>query len=229
MKRPHTASNYSTYPMRYTSFVLLLLVVGTLGANYDYYVLATQWAGTICKEQKCSSTGSISTSFFNIHGLWPSQNSNALNPANCPSVSFTSSYFTSTTSSTLKSYWSGLYSSTDSFHDHEWTKHGSCWNNDVKKTNPVDDYFNKVVTLAKKYNAYDILSKSNIKPGKSYSIDSIKNALSSSYKSGNFLVVCSSKNRIQEIRLCLDKNYNPRNCPTSGSQGCSGNVEFPSL
>jgi len=64
---------------------------------------------------------------FNIHGLWPNSYTEKLdNP--CTSESYNPNDLTSQTEAGLLEYWNGLYSSSDEFHTHEWSVHGSCWN-----------------------------------------------------------------------------------------------------
>jgi len=59
-------------------FHLLLLTITfnlSLCVNsYDYYVLALEWAGSLCETEDCSNTyaAGLNYTFFNIHGMWPS-------------------------------------------------------------------------------------------------------------------------------------------------------------
>lgn len=218
--------------MRLTAVALLLVFcVSVLAENqYDYYVLATEWAGTVCQEKKCTaSSSSISKTFFNLHGLWPSKASGPLGPFNCDNVAWSAHYLTANTASLVEQYWNGLYGSQDDFHNHEWTKHGSCWNNDIKGVNPIDDYFKKAIELATRYNAYNILAKAGITPGKSYAVNQVVAALTAAYKPNSFGLNCSGKG-IEELRLCLDKSYNVIACPGNVAKiSCSGNVNFPAL
>eukprot|EP00331_Platyophrya_macrostoma_P033968 CAMPEP_0176443140 /NCGR_PEP_ID=MMETSP0127-20121128/22240_1 /TAXON_ID=938130 /ORGANISM="Platyophrya macrostoma, Strain WH" /LENGTH=219 /DNA_ID=CAMNT_0017828301 /DNA_START=35 /DNA_END=694 /DNA_ORIENTATION=- len=217
--------------MRYTAFALMLLAVASYASNnYDYYVLATEWAGSVCSEQTCNYADGISKTVFNLHGLWPSLSTKPMSPFNCPNVAWSSSYLTANTVSLMKTYWSGLYSSADGFHDHEWSKHGSCWENDAaQKTNPIDDFMNKALQLSAKYNVYSILANAGITPGSTYSLDSIKAALNSVFKPSGYCLQCKSGN-FNEIHVCLDRSYNPITCPADTAHiSCPGNVNYPNL
>lgn len=216
--------------MRLTATVaLLLLFTAALAENYDYYVLATSWAGTTCLEKRCNAAQGISETFFNIHGLWPSRMSGPMGPFACENIPFSMDVFTPNTLSLMKQFWSGLYGSTEDFHNHEWTKHGSCWANDMNGANPIDDYFRKSIELGLRYNAYNALEKGGVTPGKAYTVSQIVKALTLSYKPGSFGLVCSQKG-LKEVRICLDRNYQLTECPANvGKFNCGGNVQFPAL
>ena len=77
----------------------------------------------------------------------------------------------------MKAYWVGLYSSQQTFLDHEWTKHGTCY------SDSQNDYFTKAVDLHKKYNPITALAAKNIVPSNSrtYSVADVQSALDSGF------------------------------------------------
>lgn len=198
----------------------------TANNSYDYLLLATEWAGTICKAQKCSYAGGINRNFFNIHGLWPSQFKNPTSPANCAQGNVqVSKYIQSGTKQNLARYWSGLFSSMDAFHSHEWLKHGSCWNS---QPNQIDAFFKLAMNLASRYNAYALLSHAGIFPGKSYPLKNILQALHNGYKVNGFSVDCAN-GYLKGVRVCLNKSYKIINCPQGQKASCPQMVNYPSL
>ena len=194
--------------------------------GYDYLLLCTEWAGTVCKEQKCSYAQGINKNYFNIHGLWPTQNKNPMSPANCAQGSVqVNKYIQSGTKQDLTRCWSGLYSSMDSFHTHEWTKHGSCWNS---QPNQIDSYFKLAISLANRYNAYAFLAQAGIYPGKSYPLKNMLQALANGYKVNGFTLECSNGN-LKTVRACFDKNNRIISCPQGQKTSCPQMVGYPAL
>jgi len=204
----------------------LLLLTAVHASTYDYYVFASEWAGSVCTQFACTQASGISSTWFNIHGLWPSQNANPLLPANCTNEPFNPALLSSQTKSDLVTYWSGLYSSADAFHAHEWSKHGTCWNDNIGK-NHQEDYFSTVIKVAHKVNVFSVLSKAGITPrAVPYPLIQIQQALQKVY--GKTTISCSGA-YIVEVRVCLDLNYNYINCPGNSTSNCPVTVNYPPL
>jgi len=129
---------------------------------------------------------------LNIHGLWPSVNEGE-QPANCPGPAFNPANISSETALNMISDWSGLYSSPTQFHGHEWTKHGTCWNDPDASGNKINDFFTQVITIAQSMDIYNILAKAGITPSNSqtYNTSSIVSAISNALKVQDFEVICA--------------------------------------
>ena len=95
----------------------------------DYYVFASIWAGTNCYYRTCyaNQTLLLDPTFFNIHGLWPNYWQGY--PAFCDNSSlYDPSSINLQTKLKMQTLWNGMNWTSWDFHDHEWTKHGTCWN-----------------------------------------------------------------------------------------------------
>lgn len=145
---------------------------------------------------------------LNIHGLWL-QNGPAkscAHPQSCLSTAFDVNSLSSQTKSDLTYHWVGVFNDSNSFHNHEWTKHGTCYENEL--INPTknylrilqeeqvgadayqDKYFRQAITLNQQHNAVQLLKNNGIVPSKStgYSLDNMNKALGTS--SSTALLTC---------------------------------------
>lgn len=109
--------------------IVILLFFSPIAFSYEYYTLAQEIPGTICKYQKCASAmmGSIGQSTMNLHGLWPDTANASLRPFNCLENLYDEDQLDPTVKSSMDKNWVGLYNSTFWFRWHEWGKHGTCW------------------------------------------------------------------------------------------------------
>lgn len=226
---------------RVLSVILTLLLISSpsLSTSYDYYSFALEWSGTVCKFHKCDFDRSYAKT-FNLHGLWPSRN-NGHHPFYCSQTKFDFSSLSNSLRSNLNLYWSGLYSSQQEFLDHEWSKHGTCWNKNYGDLSRVPegidswltvarshsnqvpaDFLNTAVMLSKKvYNIYDALHKYEIEPSdeKTYAREQISKAFKLAYGVEvqiNCLRDESGNSYFSDVLLCLDKNFLPINCKEKG-------------
>ncbi|XP_072992797.1 ribonuclease 2-like [Typha latifolia] len=128
--------------------------------EFDYFVLALQWPGTICQNTHhcCSSNGccrSDSLPWFTIHGLWENYDDGSW-PACCSHSNFDMKKISSLLP-TLEKYWPSLYCSSSSlcyggkgpFWAHEWEKHGTC---SYPVIQDEYSYFSTTLDLYFKYN-----------------------------------------------------------------------------
>nr|CAD1838958.1 unnamed protein product [Ananas comosus var. bracteatus] len=87
------------------------------GREFDYFVLALQWPGTICRSTHhcCSSNGCCGSNpltYFTIHGLWADYDDGTW-PSCCSHSGFDINKISSLLP-TLKKYWPSLYCSSSS-------------------------------------------------------------------------------------------------------------------
>jgi len=202
------------------AFLLTLLsvffVYSHATTTFSFYVFACEWAGSVCKENSCGDDKGASTNFWNVHGLWPSDGSEDLNY--CTDEKFDPTQITKLQDQ-LTQFWNGLYSSADAFHEHEWTKHGTCANMKQEK------FFSTVLELAQKLDVYSALEKNGIVPGKTYSCSDFERAIKQEYGIESFSIA-SNDGYIGEIDMCVGTDLHPKDCPMK-SKICSGQVHYP--
>ena len=229
------------------SFSMVTLEKNLEMGQYDHYTFTVEWPGTVCLSQNCNQDF-VTGTHFNLHGLWP-DGTGGRYPSYCTNTPLNFYNLPSDLLSLLKEYWSGLYSSEQGFINHEWTKHGTCWNPTYGYLNQMPsavrsivstarssgsqnpaDFLRLVVALSKDaYNVYNILANAGITPSQSttYSYNSIVNALGNKLGISQFNVACQSGN-LQAVYFCLDKNYQPTDC-SSRPSNCGSEVGYPTL
>ncbi|BAF07001.1 Os01g0897300 [Oryza sativa Japonica Group] len=236
------------------SLSALCLAVAVM-SGFDYYVLALQWPGTVCRQTShcCSSNGccrSHPLKFFTIHGLWP-QYSYGGWPSCCRPTTFDGnkvaanhpSYLQngiliSRLKTILEEYWPSLYCGSFStcfggkrpFWVHEWETHGTCGYPEIQDEY---DYFSTALYLYSKYNVTKALKKAHIYPrgGRKYLVGHIVSAIEFSF--GAMPSIVCKNGSVQELRLCFHKDYQPRDCLVEGENSvrrnhCPRYVTLPS-
>jgi ribonuclease T2 len=206
-----------------TSFPIILVLIGAISCvPYNNYVFESFWLGSICEFQECltNQTQNISTTWWNIHGLWPGyqtgwpqycNNNSQYIPGSIDPVLFDQ----------MQKLWIGMNESNDMFHTHEWTKHGTCWNdqvNFVSQTQKQNDFFGTVVTLALNYDFYQTLQKGGIVPSEDpYDLSDFNTVLTSAWGPNTFTYDCleglDGNQYLLDLNICLDLEYNPAPCP----------------
>lgn len=202
---------------------------GSPNATYDYFILSQQWSPGICAaEPQCVSTSK--KNYWTIHGLWPSGDNTS--PSFCVDEQFNGRVL-DPIKRDLNKYWPSLTSAEAryfTFWRHQWQKHGTCAG-DVPALNGLFNFFNSTLAVYKKYNIFEFLSNSLIRPSvvRTYSAAEIRNALSDDIRQ-KVNIVCSQRvpNRdapvLTEIRFCLDKNLDTVNC--QGRNGGCGRRNY---
>jgi len=211
--------------------------------EYDIYVLAMSWAPGVCYLKNCNKDFPRKSTNFNLHGLWPSfADPSKLSPSDCKNSPFKLSDLPKDLQEEANKYWNGLYGSSEGFIRHEWLKHGTCWNptrstlskvpqdlqslvqtsiNDYKykPAQTSTNYIRMAIALAKKYNFYDTLASVSIRPdfNKGVKKRQFEILLETEFNVKNMGISCELDKDgygiLQEIRLCLDLNYSPVDCP----------------
>lgn len=204
--------------------------------GYDRYLLATNWAGTMCKFNKC--THYALDEWFNIHGLWPTTSGQS--PQNCAHVNFKQQNLAPSLKQTLFSYWNSYYHDNWEFLDHEITKHGSCWRPDFgdetvmdkqlaqiiqgydsnDKFSAVNTFLALTISVAKLYDPYSALKKAGIVPddSKTHKIDDILRVFANLHDMRDtVLPICLAEKSLgklylAELRFCTDLNFKPTKC-----------------
>ena len=183
------------------------------GSGFDFYVLSLSWSPAFCKSdagknsrQQCGSDRSFG---FIVHGLWPQNESGY--PEFCGSDK---------NERVPENLGRSMFDIMPSMGliGHQWRKHGSCSGLSQK------DYFN--ATRA----AYDhIKLPADISSGnanKRLSADAIETAFTSANPgmSKQGIAISCDGSRLEEVRICLNKDLSFRDCAQVDRQGCRANV-----
>ena len=207
------------------------------------YVLAKSWQGSVCQYKDCSQYGDLLPNTWNLHGLWP--NSTEANMFNCdPDMTFDINKMDKNVRAYASRHWSGLWSSQASFWAHEFTKHGTCWHysNGVVEKMPaglqpminrfrreniplLDAYFQFSAFLSGFYSFYNVLEKAGFPPKDTpYTTAAFAEALNQGFGGKDLFIMCQTKKGVtyvNEVRICLDTNYNPISCAPETNCGPS--------
>ena len=181
---------------------------GERAGDFDYYVLALSWSPTWCALEgdsrgspQCEDDADFG---WVLHGLWPQYeqgwpsycNTNARNPSRSDTAAMADIMGSS------GSAW------------HQWNKHGRC------SGLSSEDYY----ALARE--AYDSVSRPQVFRQLSRAVQLPASVIEDAFLEDNprlspdgVTVTCKA-NRIQETRICLTRNLEPRPCTGSVARDC---------
>ena len=172
-------------------------VASTAAANFDYYVLALSWSPQHCStpagRRDPVQCGGVRPYSFIVHGLWPQYEKGW--PQDCGGGGTLSGKVIQQTFDIMPS--EGLIR-------HEWRKHGTC-----SGLSP-ENYF----ALARKAFSQFRAPADYGQPDREIYVSPAKykqawEQANPGLNRGQFAVLCSGR-FLQEVRICLDKNLNPR-------------------
>lgn len=179
------------------------------GRGFDFYVLALSWSPTFCDSEAAGRNreqcGEDKEFGWVVHGLWP-QNDKGW-PENCPTPegSRVPERIGRTVMDIMPSM--GLIG-------HQWRKHGSC------SSLSMSDYF-KLVRQA--YDSIRIPAElSNVDRESRTSPQAVEAAFirSNPGLARSAVAVTCDRERVDEVRICLDKSLGFRTCPEVDSRSC---------
>jgi ribonuclease T2 len=172
------------------------------GTTYDYLLLVQQYPGYFG-----SSIG-----YFTLHGMWPSRYGTSY-PCTCTSEAFNPAQISSITNQ-MNSFWPSLTGSgtSQTFWDHEWTKHGTCAQ-DVPLLKGQFNYFNTTLGLRSRMDIMGALQSAGISPtgGSSFTAATLQKAFVN-YFGVNAMLDCDNSNRVQQVSFCFTKQLNVVEC-----------------
>ncbi|ONK72380.1 uncharacterized protein A4U43_C04F18810 [Asparagus officinalis] len=213
--------------------------------EFDYFAFALQWPGTFCRKTHhcCSQNGCCRPeplTWFTIHGLWPDYDDGTW-PACCSHTEFDIKKVSSLLP-TLEKYWPTLScgstsqcdGSRGSFWAHEWGKHGTC---SYAVIQDEYSYFSKALELYFKYNVTEILNDAGFfaSNAEKYRLGDIVAAVKHAVGATPELVC--KHGSVQELRICLTKDFKPRDClihsvaednASNSRSSCPRSVSLPS-
>ncbi|KAL5539994.1 hypothetical protein UlMin_044868 [Ulmus minor] len=127
----------------------------------------------------------------------------------------------------MQAFWPSITcpsSNSRQFWSHEWSKHGTC-------SGLIQfDYFDRTLKLKNRANILKALGNAGIKPGSSYSLDDMKNAVEVEIGFSP-IIMCSPQlnGLLKEVYICVDSSASTFiACPsTAASSNCLSTVKFP--
>lgn len=179
------------------------------GSGFDFYVLALSWSPTFCDSEAAGRNreqcGADKNFGWVVHGLWP-QNEQGW-PENCstPEGSRVPERIGRTVMDIMPSM--GLIG-------HQWRKHGSC------SGLGMSDYFKLVRQAHDKIRIPDELA--DVDRQSRTSPDAIEAAFirSNPGLGRSAVAVTCDRERVDEVRICLDRSLGFRACPEVDSRSC---------
>lgn len=198
--------------MRFALFLLAVLAAGSAHARdkageFDYYVMALSWSPNWCRlEGRAHNSPQCEEDFgWVLHGLWPQYERGY--PADCRHS------FRNPSRGDTRAQ-AGLFGSSGSAW-HQWNKHGSCTG-----LSPDDFY-----ALAQR--AYDGVVRPEVFRRLEDPVTLPAAVVEEAFLKDNpdltdrGLTVTCRDGAIQEVRICLTKDLEPRACGADVSRDCS--------
>lgn len=180
----------------------------TTTSRFDYYMLVLSYAPDFCAQptgdkdpRECGTGRHVG---FVVHGLWP-QGETSRGPQRCGGSPVSQAIIQKTLG----------YIPTESLIQHEWTNHGTC------SGLSADDYFAALRKARDAVKIPDELSqatqKVQISPAQ---VESKMAAANPSYPAASFRTSCyrGGEVELQEVRICLSKDFTPRACGQSAGE-----------
>lgn len=196
-------------------FLVVLLFAGVARAegersvDFDYYVLSLSWSPNWCalerdRKRSLQCDAELDHGWI-LHGLWPQSErlwpSYCHTPKRAPSPSTTRSMVDIMGTSGLA--W------------HQWKKHGTC------SGLSANDYY----ILSRK--AYSQINRPELLRKLTKTVKLPAKVIEEAFLEANpallanQITITCKKNHIQEVRICLDKDLNPRKCSFQNSGDCT--------
>jgi ribonuclease T2 len=198
--------------------ILLALALGTSATarhrkssdsepgTFDYYLLSLSWSPAFCLADPGAAECNGPRRFgFIVHGLWPQYEKGW--PENCNVHAQVPESVVSSISDIMPAR--GLVY-------HEWSAHGTCSGLDAK------DFF----ALVRR--AYGGITVPASLSGVTHQIEQSPSAIAAEFLQANpklttqsIVVTCNRQEvpRLREVRVCLDRDLNPRACSADAARG----------
>ncbi|MBD8553037.1 ribonuclease T(2) [Rhizobium sp. CFBP 8762] len=183
-----------------------------VGTGFDFYVLSLSWSPSWCarNDQAKRSRQCRTEKGFVLHGLWP-QNERGY-PEYCKSTDL------ERVPEELGTALFDLFPSMGLI-GHQWRKHGTC------SGLSQQDYFATVRAAADRVTLPPMVAN-----GSPQSIDALENAFvrTNTGMTGRGIAVTCERRQIEEIRICLTKTLQFRDCAEVDRRSCkSSSITVP--
>ncbi|GAQ91970.1 Ribonuclease T2 [Klebsormidium nitens] len=196
-------------------------------AGFDFFFMVNQWPGG-WNQAFCAEPSWPRGPFWTLHGMWPNYNTGGY-PSNCGNEAFQQSQISSIVTD-MDRYWPSFKCASDNvtpngdatFWGYEWGKHGTC----SQTVLPSQlSYFSGIINLRKNVigDMATILSAAGINPGGTYTITSIRNAVSAAIGYLPYVNCNPGTNVMTEIWVCVSNtaSLNLIVCPVIPAASCS--------
>ncbi|MGH1367972.1 MAG: ribonuclease T2 family protein [Maritimibacter sp.] len=197
--------------MRWLILLLLTATVaradGERAGDFDYYVLALSWSPNWCKLEGDARDAAQCKEDFGwiVHGLWPQYEDGW--PAYCPTAVRAPSKQTTAAQSDIFGAGGAAW--------YQWKKHGVCAGLEAR------DYYDTVRKAYAKVTRPEVLRKID----RTFRIPAqvIEDAFLQSNPEwdADMITITCKDNHIQEARLCLTKDLEPRQCGRDTRRDCT--------
>nr|BAF35958.1 Sc-RNase [Pyrus communis] len=205
-----------------TVFSLIVLILSSSAAKYDYFQFTQQYQPAVCNSNPtpCSDP---TDKLFTVHGLWPSKSSGR-DPKRCSKTPVQSQTITNLKAQ-LEIIWPNVLNRANNitFWETQWEKHGTCGGPTIQGD---EHYFRTVIKMyiTQKQNVSKILSKAKIEPeGKIWAREEIVKAIRQSTDDKRPKLKCKKNTQnteLVEVTLCSDENLTQFiNCPRPYPKG----------
>ncbi|KAJ4461143.1 putative RNase [Paratrimastix pyriformis] len=213
--------------MRLSSVLLLvsLLASAVLADNsWTFMDFVTRWTGTACVQnpQFSMNSGNVprGVANFTIHGSWPDRDDGTW-PAFCNDSYPFSWNQIADLKPQLDLNWPSFNGPNADFYTHEWNKHGTCALNVAKDEH---DYFQRTLALNSRYDLSAALARAGFVPSttNTYNVNDMTAAISKAIGK-TAAIQCANVNKklyFLAVHICLDKNFQPMNCPAFVVKDC---------
>jgi ribonuclease T2 len=192
---------------------LALLFVGLVlwpktaaAATFDYYLLSLSWSPAYCLLHEGDRDQCTKGYGFVLHGLWPQYEQGGF-PQACSSTEAMSDAARRLGAMTYPSPYLAV---------HEWNEHGRCTGLSALDYFRAADKAFTTVTIPQKFEAQE--KPLRLSPGE---ILDAFTSVNPKWPKASMVAVCKGP-RLSEIRVCLDKDLNPRRCGAGISSRCRG-------
>ena len=173
---------------------------------FDYYVLSLSWSPTYCLLHEGDRDQCTKGYGFVLHGLWPQYERGGY-PEHCNSTAQLNEAARKLGALTYPSPFLAL---------HEWDAHGRCTDMSALEYFRAADKAFTSVTIPREFEAPEKPLHLSI----AALLDAFETANPKIPRTG-MLAVCKA-GTLSEMRVCLDKDLNPRRCGARTSNTCRG-------
>jgi ribonuclease T2 len=185
---------------------LVLWSKGAVASDFDYYLLSLSWSPAYCLLHEGDRDQCTKGYGFVLHGLWPQYERGGF-PQTCSNMQTMSEAARKLGAMTYPSPYLAI---------HEWNEHGHCTDLDALDYFRAADKAFASVTVPQKFET----PEKPLRMGLDEILDAFANA-NPKWPKASMVAVCKGP-RLSEIRVCLDKDLNPRHCGTGVSNRCRG-------
>ena len=186
--------------------------------NFDYFILTVLWNPSSCRIRGKECYKKVKEKELNIlmiHGLWPSYKTGKFTLWCNIGEDIEILKFEGDLNKTMNDYWLGVYETNKIFWEHEYNKHGYCYNQRYNyDVNNYAEYFQKTVNLYFKYNLSNLLTEfyPDILAGiRNLSKIDMAEKLDEKFGKGTYAMTCFSYEDqywLYQIRLKLNLDFN---------------------